>query len=279
MRRVDYIVKSEMFWKKTRLVCIAAAALAIVAYGQTTKPRARSANLQANSGYLGVGLMDMTPELAKKLGLKEAVGVVVTYVNGEPALKAGIREKDVIVEFNGQKTSGGDELTSSIISKAPGTKVNLTILRGNTRQNLTATLGTRPAGLPVNAPIGIPERLNPEDMQMAIAAANAVAASRIGFDCVEMLPQLAAYFGVREGLLVESVDPGTPAEKAGLKAGDVITKVNGIPVTTAREVSGIVRTSGKKINSFTVFRNRKEMTLSIEMAWMRPESSDRDAVN
>jgi S1-C subfamily serine protease len=185
------------------------------------------------------------------------------------------------VEFNGQKATSSDELTNTILGKAPGTKVNLTIVRGKTRQNLTATLGARPLDLPLMgpaSPLGVAEPMSPQDMQMAIAAANAVATPRLGLDVVEMMPQLSAFFGAPEGLLVESVRGGTPAGKAGLKAGDVITKVNGIPVTTAREITGIVRQAGGKIVSFTVIRNKKEITLSLELAWNR-DPFNRDAVN
>lgn len=271
-----------MFRKNAGFVCIVLAATGIVSYAQTTKPRGHSANLQGSSGYLGVGVQDVTPEIAKALNLRDTAGVLVTFVTeGQAAARAGIHKNDVILEFNGQKVNSDSEFTNSIIGKAPGTTVNLTILRGNTKQNRSATLGTRPLNLPLSvpgSPLGVSDRLTPEDVQMAIAAANAVAAPRLGFDVVEMLPQLSAFFGVHEGMLVESVDPGTPAEKAGLKAGDVITRVNGIPVTTAREIIGIVRQSGSRNVSFTVVRHKKEVTLSLELAWNR-DPFNRDAFN
>ncbi len=272
-----------MFWKKAGLVCIVAGAVGIVSYAQTTRPRARSSNLQGSSGYLGVGVRDVTPDIAKALGLKTVEGVLVSWVNGEPAARAGIHENDVILEFNGQKVNSESDFTETIVGKAPGTKVNLTILRGDTKQNVIAVLGARPLGLPLTVPAMPPgmENLTPGEMRAAIAAANAVAAPRWGFDVTEMKSQLAAFFGVHQGLLVESVDAGTPADKAGLKAGDVITKVNGIPVTTAREVIGIVRQAGDKNVSFTVVRNKKVMTLSMELAWNRDPwaLSNRDSVN
>jgi serine protease Do len=259
-----------MFWKNTGLVCIVLAAMGIVSYAQTTKPRGHSATLQSSSGYLGVGVQDVTPEIAKALSLPDTGGVLVTYVtDGQAAARAGIHKNDVILEFNGKKVNSDTELSDSIIGKAPGTKVSLVILRGSTKQNLTATLGTRPMDLPLmtpGVPLGIPERIIPDD------------APRLGLDVVEMRPQLSAFFGVHEGMLVESVDAGTPAAKAGLKAGDVITRVNGIPVTTAREIVGIVRQSGRKNISFTVVRHKKEMTLSLELAWNR-DPFDRGAFN
>jgi serine protease Do len=271
-----------MFWKKAGPVCIIAAALGVMAYAQTTKPRARSSNLQGSSGYLGVGVRDVTPDIAKALGLKSTEGVLVSWVNGEPAARAGIHENDIILEFNGQKVNSESDFTETIVGKAPGTKVNLTILRGDTKQNVIAVLGTRPPGLPLSVPVPAPgmEHLTPDEMRAAIAAANAVATPRLGFDVTEMSPQLAAFFGVHHGVLVESVDAGTPADKAGLKAGDVVTKVNGIPITAAREIIGIVRQAGKNI-SFTVVRNKKVMTLSLELAWNRDPwtPSNRDGLN
>ncbi|HEY4087659.1 MAG TPA: PDZ domain-containing protein [Bryobacteraceae bacterium] len=257
-----------MFWKKAGPVCIVATALGVMAYAQTTKPRARSSNLQGSSGYLGVGVMDVTPEIAKEHGLKTVGGVLVSWVNGEPAARAGIHENDVILEFNGQKVNSESDFTETIVGKAPGTKVNLTILRGDTKQNVVAVLGTRPLGLPLSVPVpppGITENLTPDEMRMAIAAANAVATPLLGFGVTEMSPQLAAFFSVHHGVLVETVDTGLPADKAGLKAGDIITKVNGLPITAAREIMGIVRQAGSKNISFTVVRNKKVMTLSLEL--------------
>jgi S1-C subfamily serine protease len=259
-----------MFRKKAGLVCIIAAALGTMAYAQTSRPRGRSSNLQGSSGYLGVGVMDVTPAIAKAHGLKTAEGVLVSWVNGEPAARAGIHENDVILEFNGQKVNSESDFTDTILGKAPGTKVNLTILRGDTRQNMVAVLGARPLGLPLTVPVpppGVAERLSPEDMRTAIAAANAVSAPQLGFWVTEMRSQLAAFFGVHQGLLVESVETGTAADKAGLKAGDVVTKVNGIPVTTAREVIGIIRQASGRNVSFAVVRNKKPMALSMENVW------------
>jgi serine protease Do len=129
-----------------------------------------------------------------------------------------------------------------------------------------ATLGLRPVDLPLNGPsegMPIPSigLLSPEDIFP-------MAAPTVGFEGEPLTPQLAEFFGVHEGVLVRSVVERTPAAKAGLKAGDVVTKVNGMPVASPREISGIVRqaTQAKKSVAFTVVRNRKEITLTVEMA-------------
>jgi len=262
-----------MFWKKAGLLCIVAVALAIVGYGQTSaKQRPRSANLQGspNIGYLGVGVQTLTDEHMKALNLKDHGGAEVTAVTeGAPAARAGIHLGDVILEANGQKIDGKEQFLNWILGQTPGTKVSLTVVRNGVRQNpIVATLGIRPADLPISsAPqSGPPEGMimtpfgliSPEDLQPIVTP-------KVGYDGEPLTAQLAEFFGVREGVLVRSVTESTPAAKAGLKAGDVITKVNGMPVASAREISGIVR-QAKKVVVFTVVRNKREITLNVELA-------------
>ena len=176
---------------------------------------------------------------------------------------------DVILEIDGQKVTSDDEFAGSILGKAPGTKINLTIWRLGAKQNIVATLGTRPLGLPLQeVPAGsmaFPPAL-PQDLAGMAAAMGAVIAPKLGFYSAEIMPQLAEHFGVMGGVLIESVEAHTPADKAGLKAGDIVTKVNGTPISSEREIAIVVRQSGKKQVIFTVVRDRKEITLSIELS-------------
>jgi serine protease Do len=263
-----------MLGKKAGLICVVLAALAIVGYGQTSgRQRSHSANVQTSSasGYLGVGVQD----LPGNSGVE-----VETVTEGTPAQKAGIRLKDVILEFDGQKIESGDQFTAAIVSKLPGTKVSLTVSRNGVKlPNIVATLGVRPGDLPLNGtPVGIMipgiplGQMSPEDLQAMFAAE----APRVGFEGESLTPQLAGFFGVHEGVLVRSVTERTPADKAGLKAGDVVTKVNGMPVASPREISGIVR-QAKKVVVFTVVRNKKEVTLNVEIACSPMDLPGRDA--
>jgi S1-C subfamily serine protease len=271
--------------KKIAFVCVVVAALSVMGYAQTTvKPRSHSTNLQVpiSAGWLGVGILDLTQERAKALNLKDDSGVEVTFVteNG-PGAKAGIHLKDVILEIDGQKVDSMGQFQESIMGKAPGIKVHLTLARNGVKQTIVAALGPRPAELPLTGPVPssgggvmLPyvanSPISPEDIQAMLSAE----APMVGFDGVGLMPQLAEYFGVHEGVLVQSVTAQTPAAKAGLKAGDVVTRVNGIPVSSPREISGVVRT-GKKTVTFTVIRNKKEITLSLEIARMqRPADQD-----
>jgi serine protease Do len=101
---------------------------------------------------------------------------------------------------------------------------------------------------------------------------------RVGFEGEPLNGQLAEYFGVKEGVLVRSVTARTPADRAGLKAGDVVVKVNGTPVTSPREISGLLRGGVKKAVTFTVVRNKKEMTLKVEVAEDRQVSSEKEVL-
>ena len=100
---------------------------------------------------------------------------------------------------------------------------------------------------------------------------------RVGFEGETLTPQLAEFFGVREGVLVRTVSEKTPAAKAGLKAGDVIVKVSGTPVSSTREISGLIRAIRRNV-TFTVIRNHKEVLLNVELAGERLPSPDREVL-
>jgi serine protease Do len=252
-----------MCWKKTGLFAIILAAFAIVVYAQSPNPqRAHSTNLQMamSPGYLGVGVQELSPERIKSLNLKENIGIEVTAViPGAPAAAVGIRLGDIILELNGQKVEGTDQFKASIGTKSPGAKITLTIWRDGVKQNIAATLG-HPA-MP-QLPFAAMGPMSSEDLQALFAGD----AWKVGFEGEPLTPQLATFFGASpgEGVLVRTVVEKSPADKAGLKAGDVVIKVNGIPVSRPGEIAGIVRLI-KKV-TFTVIRNKKEITLNVEIA-------------
>ena len=97
---------------------------------------------KVHRGQLGVSIQPMTPELASKFGLSDVQGVLVNSVipNG-PAAKAGLRQGDVIVDFNGAAVTDGNTLRNHVASTAPGTKVNLGIFRDHQKQQIQVTLG------------------------------------------------------------------------------------------------------------------------------------------
>jgi S1-C subfamily serine protease len=252
-----------MCWKKTGLFSILLAAFAIVAYAQNNSPqRAHSTNLQMamSPGYLGVGVQALSGERIKSLNLKESAGVEVrTVIADSPAAKAGLRVGDIILEVNGQKVEGQDQFAASIGSRPPGTKIALNIWRDGVKENIAATLGRQ---IIPQMPFEALVPMSPNDLQALFAGD----AWKVGFEGEPLTPQLATFFGAPpgEGVLVRTVVEKSPAEKAGLKAGDVVIKVNGIPVSRPGEIAGIVRQI-KKV-TFAVIRNKKEIALNLELA-------------
>ena len=244
-----------MIGKATLLTCVAVAVLA----GQT-RGRSVIAHPISKPGWLGVGLVEVTPERAKALNLKDELGVEVTQVeDGSPAAKAGIREHDVILDINGQKVEGGLQFIRIVGEAGPGTAIGMGVWRNGARQTLTATLDARPAYI-ITAPSPLPPMPNLPDFE-ALTGQSPI----VGFEGETLTPQLAEYFGVKEGVLVRTVTPRTPAERAGLKAGDVVIRVTGTPVSSPREISGLVH-AAHAAPVFTVMRNHKEVTLKIELA-------------
>jgi serine protease Do len=253
-------------------VCAVAVGLVAMPAAAQTPRRAQSAHGFLAPGYLGVGVADLTDDRVKALHLKDDQGLEVAKVTeNSPASRAGLKEHDVILEVNGKAVESIEQFQSTIGESAPGAKVSLTVWRNGARQTLTATLEARPIGLPLFAGPDAPDAPMPPMPPvplgnglpyLAVPAESPV----VGFLGLPLTPQLADYFGVKDGVLVSTVYPHTPAERAGLKAGDVVTKVNGTPVMSPREISGVVRSAGKKAVSFTVVRNKKEITLSIEIS-------------
>jgi serine protease Do len=281
--------------KRILLTGVAAAALTLPGYAQTPSPappapprplrggRTVVTRSAVRRGWLGVGLGEITPERAKALKLSDQSGVEVTHVDeNSPASKAGLKENDAILEVNGQKVDDAEDFARMIGESAPGSKVTLGIWRGGAKQNISATLEARPVQFfSFNGPNGMVMPTPPEfrsfefpDGPFSVLTGQS---PRVGFEGETLTPQLAEYFGVKEGVLVRTVTAKTPAEKAGLKAGDVITKVGGTPVSSPREISGLIRAT-RKTAAFTVVRNHKEITLNVEIAERRVAEPDREVL-
>ncbi len=246
--------------------------------------RGRSAtSSHALRGYLGVGVVDMSSERVKALKLPDDSGIEVTRVEeNSPASKAGLQQGDVIVEINEKKIDGVEEFVGAVAESNPGTKVSLGVWRKGGKQTLSATLGSRPVPVfSMNGPDPSGWLISPPTAPMPPSVGDVWGltgqAPRIGFEGESLTPQLADFFGVKEGVLVRTVTEKTSASKAGLKAGDVICKVNGTPVSSTREVSGIVHAARKNV-TFTVMRNHKEITLNVETAENRLASPEREVL-
>lgn len=183
----------------------------------------------APSGFLGVYTQDMTARLARSMSVKTEEGALITEVMEDtPAGKAGLQEEDIIVEFDGKSIRDAGDLTDAVRKTAPGTKVNIVVMRKDEKKTLQAELGkTRRdsrlsvAPIPPIAPRVVVMNLN----------------ESLGMRVREIHDQMAKYFNAptEDAVLVESVKEKSDAAAAGIVAGDVILKVGDRSIEDIRD--------------------------------------------
>jgi serine protease Do len=261
------------------------ALLAANGFSQPTTPRSRNAQVitQGNQPYLGIGVRDIDPDSAKRFNLKEVRGTEVTSVTDDsPAAKAGLKPGDVILEFNGQPIEGGEQLSRMVREMPLGRQVRLGVWRNGSLQNLTATVEAQkhPQAFAFNRNGGWqavdPERLRNLQEQLrglqmqempgmpGMAMPTNTPMLGIMGEPMGQEKQLAEYFGVEDGVLVKSVNAGSAAEKAGIKAGDVILKVDDAHISSTRDITMALRGArSKKTVTVIVMRNHKEMPITV----------------
>jgi serine protease Do len=226
----------------------------------------------AGGTYLGVSLAEIDSKRAVELKLKEPYGVEITRVEeGSPADKAGLKSGDVVIEYNGQHVEGMEQFGRLVRETPAGRDVKLLISRNGATQGIVATLGTRklrPVGGNFGPGFEIPEIHMPDMPQIFTTLRSPL----LGVEAESLGSQLAAYFGVKQGVLVRSVVKDTAANKAGMRAGDVITNVDGSAVGTPSELSSMVRAaSSKKTFPIEVVRDHKEMSINVTIEDGRSE--------
>ncbi len=242
--------------------------------------------------FLGIHAEDISKENMSRYGMREVRGVGVTQVvKDSPAEKAGLKKDDVILRFEGESVTSARKLNRLVSEASADQTVRLTISRGGSEQEASATLakhdgmenvfrsamppeifrGTTP--FPMKIDPGMIQ-INPGEGGFAFAFGGN---RRIGVSTQPLTKQLADYFGVKDGgLLITSVNDNSPAAKAGLKAGDVITAVDGEKVTSPGDVSRAISKKEDGPVSLTIIRDRTARTVTVtpeknpERTLMRP---------
>jgi serine protease Do len=260
-------------WSRTLLIACVTAGLGM---GQTPYKPAGSvvASNLGTTSFLGVGIQEIDAERTKTLKLPEEAGVEVTRVaTDSPAEKAGIKTGDVILQYNGQRVEGIDQFSRMVRETPAGREAKLGIFRNGSAQTITAKIAAK-SGPMLNGQLllPLPPGQQPLDLRMPDLPRSLMTwrSGALGVEAESLEGQLADFFGVKEGVLVRSVIKGSAAEKAGIKAGDVITTVDNSKVTTPADISNQLRTLRGKTVSVVVVRDRKEVTVSVTLEARNP---------
>lgn len=231
-----------------------------------------------SQGYLGIVPSDVDNDRASALKLKETTGAeVVTVDHDGPACKAGIRVHDVILQMNGQPVAGEEQLRRMLRETPAGRTISLLISRDGQQQTVSVQLADRDT-LEQNAWTQHMVVPAPDDdgtlvlsgpsghMGNGFFGALSLGSPSVGVDLDVLGSQLADYFGIKDhqGLLVKHVADNSPASRAGLKAGDVITAANGQKMATLGEWMKMLHANRGKRVQLTLVRNRKEQTVTME---------------
>ena len=250
---------------------LGAAAVGPMAYGQRSFTELPSPVLAQKivraqgfgGAHIGVTLRDLDDEDQKRS--KVTNGVIVESVETDsPAAKAGLKSGDVIVEFDGERIRSSRQLSRLVQETVPGRSVSLAAMREG--QRVTLTVQPRDGSdnvfryfdLPMAKIAPTPVPVKPRTTPFSLF----VTPGRLGVGVSELSSQLAEYFGTKDGVLVTSVTDDSVAAKAGIKAGDVITSIDGASVNHAEDLRR--RTQGLDAGAdFTVgvVRDKKAMTL------------------
>jgi len=176
-------------------------------------------------GWLGVGVQDLTPELARSFGVKTDQGVLISNVfSGSPADKAGFKQGDIIISFNGEKIKNGHDISRLVAATKPDISVPVKIIRNGQKKVLKVTIGIMSQG--------------------GKRASNRKVKDSWGMEVQDITPALGERLGMNpgeKGVVIAEVHPGSPASNAGLRPGDIILEVNRKKIGNIKDYYNVLR--------------------------------------
>lgn len=218
-----------------------------------------------DTGWLGVEIGEVTADEAKDMKLPETRGVLVSdVVDDGPAAKAGLKAKDVIMEYDGSPVEGTVQFRRLVRETPPGRTVNLTVIRDGHDVKLSVQVGDTARNMESRLRMVMPSQ--PFNFKFTMPEFMAMRTPTLGIEAEDLTQQLGEYFHVPggEGVLIREVNADSPAAKAGLKAGDVITKVEGNAVKSLGELRDNLREKREqKSVALTIVREGAEKTVSV----------------
>ena len=268
-------------------------ALLLAAPFERAQPIVRSHSLggalngQHAQGYLGIEFHDLFQPGSFITRTRATHDVEIVMVDHDgPAGKAGLRPHDLVQSLNGQPVNGAEALRQMIHDAGAGSTISIAVLRGGRLQNLTAQLESREdvdrrarARFATTDPVPPADEIENEETHPAPSASSPSPAVRgkhflgevlhgpsVGLQLGTMPPQLAMYFGAptNSGLLVQSVETGSPAAAAGLEAGDVILRADSLTLRTTSDWTKRLHASKGRALTLVVLREHRELTLNLQ---------------
>jgi serine protease Do len=180
-------------------------------------------------GWLGVGIQEVTPELAKSFNLKTPEGVLISQVEpNSPAAKAGLRSEDIILEYNGKETKTPRDLSMAVADTKIGVPAKLKVLRDGRTLNMDVAVGEKPAERAEAKPSNNEEQ-STEHAKLGVSVQN-----------VDRENARQLNLKSTNGALVTDVESGSPADEGGVQPGDVIREINHKQVYDVRDLQSAI---------------------------------------
>jgi serine protease Do len=181
---------------------------------------------EVTRGWLGVTIQDLKGDLAQYYGLKDQSGVLVaSVVPGDPADRAGIQPKDIIMEVDGKKVTTSRDLTNLAAKLGVGDTARVTVLRDGHQKDLDVKVGKRPLTMAAAA-----DQQQPETK------------GQYGFEVTELTPEIVQRYNIEEtaGVIVIGVEPNSKAQAAGIQQGDLIIEINRKNVASVKDFKNLI---------------------------------------
>ena len=241
---------------------------AVVLQGIATAASPEAAAQRAEERPVQAGVFDMLSGAGSRIGVRvddvksgaigmpdEGASVQTVYDQG-PAADAGLQEGDVVVEFDEERVRGASQLSRLVRETPAGREVTAVVVRDGQRVRLNVTPETG------SSVMGTIREYWPDIGHFSSDFGLRPRGPRLGVEVSELSPQLAAYFGVEAGVLVTSVEPGSVADAATLRAGDVVLAIGDEPVNDIRSLRRRVgRLDSPATFSIEIMRDRREIAL------------------
>ncbi|MFQ5900435.1 MAG: DegQ family serine endoprotease [Thermodesulfobacteriota bacterium] len=206
---------------------------------------------QVIRGWLGVGIQEVTAELAQSFGLKNRTGALISSVReGDPAADAGIEPGDIIVEFDGKEIKDHRDLPWIVSSTSPGKKVEVKIIRNGEEKKLTAVVAEMEEE-------GAPAKRETADKE-----------ERFGLSVHSITPEISRQFRLKDstGVVVTGVVSGSIADRAGIRTKDVIRQINGLVINDLKGYNSVINKIEKgDVVRFLIIRNGNALFIALRV--------------